>query len=124
MQIGGALENSTLHVQNRKTVKNIKTYEGFSMKNIILNTDSYKSSHFLQYPPKSEFVSSYIEARGGDYGKTLFFGLQAFIKEYLIEPITQADIDEAEAIITAHGLPFNKEGWQYILDSYLSLIHI
>ncbi len=88
------------------------------MKNIILNTDSYKASHYLQYPPKSEYVSSYIEARGGDYDKTLFFGLQAFIKEYLIEPITQAYIDEAEAIITAHGLPFNKEGWQYILDSY------
>ncbi len=88
------------------------------MKNIILNTDSYKASHYLQYPPKSEYVSSYIEARGGEYDKTLFFGLQAFIKEYLIEPITQANIDEAEAIITAHGLPFNKEGWQYILDAY------
>ena len=88
------------------------------MKNIILNTDSYKASHYLQYPPKSEYVSSYIEARGGDYDKTLFFGLQTFIKEYLLKPITQADIDEAEAIITAHGLPFNKEGWQYILDAY------
>ncbi|CAA6818606.1 MAG: Nicotinamide phosphoribosyltransferase (EC [uncultured Sulfurovum sp.] len=87
-------------------------------KNIILNTDSYKSSHYLQYPPKSEYVSSYIEARGGDYPKTLFFGLQAFIKEYLLTPITQEDIDEAKAIITAHGLPFNEEGWQYILDEY------
>jgi len=38
-------------------------------KNIILNTDSYKSSHYLQYPPKSEYVSSYIEARGGDVEK-------------------------------------------------------
>ena len=88
------------------------------MKNIILNTDSYKASHYLQYPPKSEYVSSYIEARGGDYDKTLFFGLQAFIKEYLLKPITQVDIEEAETIITAHGLPFNKEGWQYILDAY------
>jgi len=88
------------------------------MNNIILNTDSYKSSHYLQYPPKSEFVSSYIEARGGDYDKTLFFGLQAFIKEYLLTPITQENIDEAKAIITAHGLPFNQEGWQYILERY------
>ena len=52
------------------------------MKNIILNTDSYKSSHFLQYPKGSEFVSSYIEARGGEVDRTLFFGLQAFIKAY------------------------------------------
>ena len=108
-----------LHIQNRKRVKNIKTYEGFSMNyknNIILNTDSYKSSHYLQYPPKSEYVSSYIEARGGEYDKTLFFGLQAFIKAYLLTPFTQEDIDEA--IMTAHGVPFNKEGWQYILETY------
>ena len=86
--------------------------------NIILNTDSYKSSHYLQYPPKSEYVSSYIEARGGEYPKTLFFGLQAFIKAYLLSPITQENIDEANAIITAHGLPFNQEGWQYILEEH------
>jgi len=95
------------------------------MKNIILNTDSYKSSHYyLQYPPKSEYVSSYIEARGGDYDKTLFFGLQAFIKAYLLTPITQENIDEAKAIITAHGLPFNEEDWQYILDEYNGFLPI
>jgi nicotinamide phosphoribosyltransferase len=43
------------------------------------------------------------------------FGLQAFIKEYLLEPITQADIDIADEILTAHGEPFNREGWEYIL---------
>ncbi len=94
------------------------------MKNIILNTDSYKSSHYLQYPPKSEYVSSYIEARGGEYDKTLFFGLQAFIKKYLLTPITQEDIDEAKAIMTAHGLPFNEEGWKYILDEYNGFLPI
>jgi len=88
------------------------------MKNIILNTDSYKSSHFLQYPAKSQFVSSYIEARGGEMKRVLFFGLQAFIKAYLLTPITQDNIDEAEAIITAHGLPFNREGWEYILQAH------
>ena len=88
------------------------------MKNIILNTDSYKASHYLQYPPKTEYISSYIEARGGEYKKVLFFGLQAFIKEYLLNPITQKDIDEANEIITAHGLPFNKEGWEYILKEH------
>ena len=88
------------------------------MKNIILNTDSYKSSHYLQYPAKSEYVSSYIEARGGEVDASLFFGLQAFIKAYLLTPFTQNDIDEAKAILTAHGLPFNEEGWQYILDEY------
>ena len=87
-------------------------------KNIILNTDSYKSSHYLQYPDGSEFISSYIEARGGDIKNTLFFGLQAFIKEYLLTPFTKQDIEEAKEIITAHGLPFNQKDWEYILDEY------
>ena len=33
--------------------------------NIVLLTDSYKTSHFKQYPPDSEFVYSYFESRGG-----------------------------------------------------------
>ena len=87
-------------------------------KNIILNTDSYKVSMFKQYPAGTTGVYSYIESRGGRYDRTVFFGLQAFIKEYLLAPITQADIDIAEEILTAHGEPFNRAGWQYILDTH------
>lgn len=87
-------------------------------KNLILLTDSYKASHYLQYPPGTEEVSSYIEARGGEFPHTLFFGLQAFIQEYLLKPITLDDIDEAQEILTAHGLPFNREGWMTILNDH------
>ena len=87
-------------------------------KNIILNTDSYKVSMFKQYPAGTTGVYSYIESRGGRYDKTVFFGLQAFIKEYLLSPINQADIDIADEILTAHGEPFNRAGWQYILDKH------
>jgi nicotinamide phosphoribosyltransferase len=87
-------------------------------KNIILNTDSYKVSMFKQYPAGTTGVYSYIESRGGRYDRTVFFGLQAFIKEYLLDPITQADIDIADEILTAHGEPFNRAGWQYILDKH------
>ena len=87
-------------------------------KNIILNTDSYKASMFKQYPVGTTGVYSYIESRGGRYDATVFFGLQAFIKEYLTDPITQADIDIADELWTAHGEPFNREGWQYILDKH------
>jgi nicotinamide phosphoribosyltransferase len=86
--------------------------------NIILNSDSYKYSQFNQYPLGTEYVYSYIESRGGEWDKTVFFGLQAFIKEYLTTPITQADIDVAEAIILAHGEPFNRAGWEYILKEH------
>lgn len=86
--------------------------------NLILNTDSYKTSHFLQYPPETEVISSYIEPRGGQFKQALFFGLQAFIKEYLLNPISQADINEAETICTAHGVPFYRAGWEHILKQH------
>ena len=87
-------------------------------KNIILNTDSYKCSQFRQYPPGTEYVYSYIESRGGQWDRTVFFGLQAFLREYMTTPITMADIDIAEKIITAHGEPFNREGWEYIVQQH------
>lgn len=88
------------------------------MTSLLLNADSYKASHFLQYPAGTTNVSSYIESRGGAFESTVFFGLQMFIKQYLLAPITQADIDEAEEIAALHGVPFNRAGWQYILDQY------
>lgn len=84
--------------------------------NLLLNTDSYKASHWLQYPPNTTNVFSYIESRGGKYPATVFFGLQIFLKEYLSKPITQDMIDEAASVWAAHGEPFNKEGWEYVLD--------
>lgn len=87
--------------------------------NLILNSDSYKYSQFNQYPSGTEYIYSYIESRGGKYDETVFFGLQAFIKEYLEGSVVDIeDIDEAEAIITAHGEPFNREGWEYIVNRH------
>jgi len=94
------------------------------MTNIILSTDLYKASHYLLYPDGTEYVYSYIESRGGKYDKIVFLGIQEFKKKYLTHPITADDIDEAEDIITTAGLPFNREGWEYILrvhQGYLPL---
>lgn len=93
-------------------------------KNILLNTDSYKVSMFKQYPTGTTGVYSYIESRGGRYDKTVMFGLQAFIKEYLCDPITQADIDLADQILSAHGEPFNREGWEYILSVHKGFLPV
>ena len=87
-------------------------------KNIILNTDSYKTSHWLQYPPGTQYVFSYIESRGGDYEQTLVYGLQIFLKEVLSKGVTQEDVNQAEKVLTAHGVPFNKEGWEYIVNEH------
>ncbi len=83
--------------------------------NLILCADSYKYSHHLQFPEGTQRTYYYIESRGGMYDFVLFYGLQAFIKEYLQTPVTLADIDEAEAFVTRHGLPFNRKGWEGIV---------
>lgn len=93
--------------------------------NVLLQTDSYKTGHFLQLPPKTQFCYFYIESRGGKWDRTVVFGLQAFIQRYLSRPITQDDIEEAAETFAAHGVPFNREGWEYILrkhDGWLPLL--
>ena len=87
-------------------------------KSIILDTDSYKVSMWRQYPPGTQYIYSYIESRGGAYPKTLVLGIQAYIRDVLSKPITQKEIDFADKFWTAHGEPFNREGWQYILDKH------
>ena len=84
--------------------------------NLLLNTDSYKASHWLQYPPGTDAAFFYVESRGGVYDRTVFFGLQAILKQHLGRPITHADIDEARDLYAAHGEPFNEAGWRDIVD--------
>ncbi|MCE6078150.1 nicotinate phosphoribosyltransferase [Agrobacterium vitis] len=87
--------------------------------NLILNTDSYKLGHFLQYPPGTRAVSGYVTTRGASLRpEVVFFGLQMFLKEYLSQPITQADIDEAQELAALHGQPFDQAGWHYILSAH------
>lgn len=88
--------------------------------NLILSSDSYKYSHWVQYPKGTTALFSYIEARGTTTGAegTLFFGLQDFIKTYLSTPITHEDVDIAKAIIEAHGEPFNEAGWRRVVDMH------
>jgi nicotinamide phosphoribosyltransferase len=84
--------------------------------NPILDTDSYKASHWLQYPPGTTGAFSYVESRGGRYDRTVFFGLQAILKTRLAKPVTHAMVDEAAELLAAHGEPFNEAGWRRIVD--------
>ena len=90
--------------------------------NILLLTDSYKVTHYLQYPPKTKNIYSYFESRGGEFDSTVFFGLQYYLKEYLEgEVITLEKIVEARELFKLHfgnDNLFNEEGWIYILDKY------
>lgn len=81
---------------------------------VIFDTDSYKASHWLQYPPGTTSMTSYIESRGGEYPETVFFGLQYYLKEYLCRRVTVEEVEKAKVFFAAHGVPFNYEGWMYI----------
>ncbi len=88
--------------------------------NRIIDTDSYKSSHWVQYPPKTTLVHSYLESRGSerDYTETVFFGLQYILKRFFLERFTQDAVEEARDVITAHGEPFNYEGWTRLVKKH------
>lgn len=88
------------------------------MTNIILDTDSYKHSHYLQYPAGTTVVNSYVESRGGKHNRTLFFGLQAWLYKMLKNPVTLEDVDNAAWICQQHGVPFNRQGWEHIVHAH------
>jgi nicotinamide phosphoribosyltransferase len=92
-------------------------------RNILLSTDSYKLSHFLQYPPSVIGMSSYIEARRNNSDipnipGTIFFGLQAYLKDYLCRPVTKEDIEELEEVAALHGEPCPTQQLKKIISQY------
>jgi nicotinic acid phosphoribosyltransferase len=97
------------------------------MKNIlqllttIVRTDGYKPSQYLQMPKDTTHISSYIESRGGEE-ESVFFGLQAYIKDYMTTPITHSDINFAEKVFAKYGVPFNREGWEIIVNEYNGML--
>jgi len=117
--------------------------------NKIIDTDSYKLSHWLQREKNIQNMMYYIEARyhdgslslddnmasshptqnfdleaqeSWDYSdtvtETVFFGLQAYLIEYLKDPITMEDINEAEHYFKDHGPVWNREGWIDLLNKH------
>lgn len=91
-------------------------------KNLLLTSDSYKFSHSAQYPVGTTALSSYIEARKDNSGfgikKLTFFGLQGWIRDWLENPMTAADVRTAEIYASANGIPFPKVAFNKIVDQY------
>ncbi len=88
----------------------------------MLATDSYKASHTKLYPEEMTYMESYFECRGGDYSSTMFFGLQYYVKNYLLgQQVTMEKILEAEQFYALHfgrdGI-FDKAMWIYILEKH------
>ena len=90
----------------------------YSKNNPILKSDSYKYSHYLQFPNDIAQVSAYVEPRWcrEKDEDVMFFGLQMFLQEYMTRRITMQDVFEAQSLITQHGLPFNFDGFARIVQ--------
>ena len=84
---------------------------------IMAKTDSYKLSHYLQFPPNTQRTFYYIESRAKSrvsVNKIKFFGLQAILKKHFMSVPTRSEVEEMAAFAKQHGLPFNAEGWGLI----------
>lgn len=88
--------------------------------NLILESDSYKLTHWPQYRKGTTKVSSYMESRGGKFPATLWYGATGYL-DRLSRPITRENIEEAEDFSGNHfgrsGL-FNSTGWKHILNKH------
>jgi len=124
---GTLLQNARVYIENPNYIPDDVKPQLESMveskntlDNFILKSDSYKFSHWLQYPKGSDGYFGYIESRGCNNGwkHVVPFGLSIFLKKYMSKPFTQENIDEADAFMKLHGEPFNREGWEYILKKY------
>ncbi len=91
--------------------------------NFLLLTDSYKLTHWLQYPPGTSQVYSYLESRGGRWSEVVAnIGLQYQLLNYFEGPVvTQDAIEEAEAVVVGHlgnKKLFNRVGWEHIVRKH------
>ena len=84
--------------------------------NPLIKTDSYKLSHFSQYPEGTEHVYSYIEARKGSY-PVVVLGIHEFVDQ-ITGGLNSDNILELQRIAKAHGVPFNAEGWWALHSKY------
>lgn len=90
-----------------------KKYEFY--KNPMLLTDGYKIGHAIQYPKGTQYVYATWVPRSNQYfkaaDKAVFFGLQYFVKEYLIKRFNEDFFQQDIEMIV--------RDWNIFLDSYL-----
>ena len=86
---------------------------------IIITGDSYKDTHWLQDPAKTEYKRGYICARESKYPETMMFGMQ-YIMNQLCKPLTREDVEYAHELHKSHfGTDyFYYEGWMGIVDKF------
>jgi nicotinamide phosphoribosyltransferase len=91
--------------------------------NPILSTDSYKLTHWWQYPPNTRFIYSYVCSRGGFFDHSEMAGLQYIVKSNFAGKVfTLGDVEEAQRFAEKHlgrnSKTFNYQGWRNLYAKY------
>jgi nicotinamide phosphoribosyltransferase len=89
--------------------------------NLLIDTDSYKVSHWAAYPSDTTRLVAYMEPRLNDGEYMKFFGLQSLLMDWIANPITLEDVDEAAEMYCDHFMRndvFPLEKWKYIATKY------
>jgi len=93
--------------------------------NRIMDSDSYKFSHYKQYPEGTVSMYDYGMPRYSKiYDKVVFVGLQYILKKYYTAPFTIEEVQEANEYAEFHGIPFNLEGWMYIINELKGVLPV
>lgn len=87
---------------------------------LLLRMDSYKFAHPFAYRPGITGMTSYGEARVDKNVVIVPFGMQIYVKRYLTQQITLADIDIAERFAELHfgRKLFARKSWEKVVTEY------
>lgn len=87
------------------------------LNSLITSTDSYKVSHWLQYPENAEAAFFYVESRGGKFNDVVTAGVN-YIARQLQKPVTLENVEFANRLYRTHfGRDiFNYESWKKIAE--------
>jgi nicotinamide phosphoribosyltransferase len=85
-------------------------------------SDSYKLTHWNQYPPATTRIFSFFESRGGPYQYSILFGLQyILLKHFVGRRVTASNIALWKKRAAAHfgnDTLYNEAGWDIILNDH------
>lgn len=97
--------------------------------NLLLATDAYKGGHYLMHPADVDATKFYVAPRApisAHQREFIVFGFRYFVENYLKNPITQADYDEAveiwdEFMPLGKPYPFPKEQFRKLIGKPLPI---
>src|SRR5262249_16573688 len=95
--------------------------------NPILSTDSYKLTHWWQYPPNTRYIYSYVCSRGGFFDHSEMAGLQYILKaNFAGKVLALEDVETAQKFAYQHfgenPRCFHYEGWKNLYAKHRGIL--